>query len=58
MMMDDELDDLFGDGHLGEVAAVSGLPSAPRGVFQSTDDLRVSGCSQYVRLLIYVKVPA
>ncbi|KAL8709289.1 MAG: hypothetical protein Q9225_007469 [Loekoesia sp. 1 TL-2023] len=46
MMMDDELDDLFGDEHLGEVAAISGLPSVPRWLIQSTDDFRVSGCSQ------------
>lgn len=48
--MDDGLDDLFGDEHLGQVPAVPDLPSVQRGLIQSTDDSRVSGCSQYVRL--------
>lgn len=55
LMMDDSLDDLFGDEPLAEIPVLSGLPSIPGGLVQSTDDSRVSGCCQYVRLLIQVK---
>ncbi|KAL8835573.1 MAG: hypothetical protein Q9170_003257 [Blastenia crenularia] len=48
MMMDDELDDLFADEQLGPAAAVPGLSSIPKGLIQSTDDSRISGCSQKV----------
>jgi mediator of RNA polymerase II transcription subunit 16 len=47
LMMDDEIDmdDLFGDG-----AALS-LPSRPpsKELYQRLDDLRGSGCNQYVQ---------
>ncbi len=49
MMMDDELDDLFGDRQLGEITTLPNLSSAPEGLIQRLDDLRISGCSQYVR---------
>ncbi|KAL8936278.1 MAG: hypothetical protein Q9211_004261 [Gyalolechia sp. 1 TL-2023] len=48
LIMDDGLDDLFGDDHLGQGAAVPDLPSVPRALTQFVDDLRVSGCSQRV----------
>ena len=56
-MMDDELDDLFRDENLGQVATVPGLPVLHRGLFQSIDDSRATGCSQYVRLPIYLELP-
>lgn len=41
--MDDDLDDLFGDG------ATLQLPdSLPKGLFQRVDELSLGGCSQYV----------
>lgn len=49
MMMDDELDDLFGDRQLGEIPDLPHLSTPPRGLVQRIDDLRTSGCSQYVR---------
>lgn len=43
MMMDDGLDDLFGD------APPLQIPSAfPRGLLLHIDDLRLNGCCQYV----------
>lgn len=48
MMMDDELDDLFGDQHLPSLTPV------PRGLDQRIDHLRSSSCSQYVRLMPYL----
>ena len=48
MMMDDELDDLFGDRQLGEITNLP-LSPIPEGLIQRLDDLRISGCSQYVR---------
>ncbi|KAL9604464.1 MAG: hypothetical protein Q9219_000429 [cf. Caloplaca sp. 3 TL-2023] len=48
-MTDDGLDDLFADENLDETAAAPGLPLVSRGLICRTDELRVSGCSQYVR---------
>lgn len=56
-MMDDSLDDLFGDEPLAGISALPDLSSIPSSLVQSVDDSRVSGCSQYVRLLICVGVP-
>lgn len=50
LMMDDSLDDLFSDEPLVEISSLPGLSSISRGLIQSVDDARVSGCSQYVRL--------
>ena len=43
MMMDDELDELFGDAPQLQLP-----PPVPKGLFQAVDDLRLSGCCQYV----------
>lgn len=56
MMMDDELDDLFGDRQLGEITDLPPLSTHPRGLVQRLDDLRTSGCSQYVRFWLSVEV--
>lgn len=43
LIMDDDLDDLFGE------AAPLQLPEAlPKGLFQRVDELSLGGCSQYV----------
>ncbi|KAL8723808.1 MAG: hypothetical protein Q9181_007179 [Wetmoreana brouardii] len=42
MMMDDELDDLFGDQQLGDVSHLENLSSIPRGLDQRIDDLRIT----------------
>lgn len=44
MMMDDGLDDLFGDAPPLHVP-----PPLPKGLLQHMDDLRLSGCRQYVQ---------
>lgn len=44
MMMDDDLDELFGDA-----APIHLPPSVSKGFLQALDDLRLSGCCQYVR---------
>ncbi len=54
--MDDTLDDLFGDGPLAELPTLPDLPPMPRESGQATEKARVSGCSQYVRLLIHVRL--
>lgn len=56
MMMDDSLDDLFGDEPLAGISVLPDLPSIPKGLTQSTDDARLGGCSQYVRLPVYLKI--
>lgn len=45
LMMDDEMDELFGDG------TGMNLPSQPpsREIHQRLDDLRAGGCCQYVQ---------
>ena len=43
-MMDDGLDDLFGDAPPLQIP-----PPLPKGLLQTIDDLRLSGCCQYVR---------
>ncbi|CAL8583760.1 hypothetical protein XPA_009378 [Xanthoria parietina] len=48
MMMDDELDDLFGDRQLGEITDLPPLSTHPTGLVQRLDDLRTSGCSQKI----------
>lgn len=55
--MDDSLDDLFGDEPLVEISTLAGLPSITRGLIQSIDDARVSGCSQYVWLPNDIEFP-
>ncbi|KAL8997228.1 MAG: hypothetical protein Q9169_003421 [Polycauliona sp. 2 TL-2023] len=45
MMMDDELDDLFGDRQLGDITDLPNLPAPQKGLIQRIDDLRISGCS-------------
>ena len=49
MVMDDELDDLFDEQQLGEVAQLSSIPVLAKGLDQRIDELRICGCSQYVR---------
>ncbi|KAL9060542.1 MAG: hypothetical protein Q9206_000986 [Seirophora lacunosa] len=46
--MDDSLDDLFSDEPLVEISSLPGLSSISRGLIQSVDDARVSGCSQKI----------
>lgn len=41
MMMDDELDELFGDAPPLQIP-----PPLPEGLLQCVDDLRLSGCCQ------------
>ncbi|KAL8920524.1 MAG: hypothetical protein Q9172_004478 [Xanthocarpia lactea] len=48
MMMEDDLDDLFGDRQLGEITTLPNLSSNPEGLVQRLDDLRISGCSQSI----------
>ena len=43
MMMDDGLDELFGDAPPLNIP-----PPTPKGLLQHVDDLRLSGCCQYV----------
>lgn len=43
MMMDDDLDELFGDA-----APLNIPPPFPKGLLQHVDDLRLNGCCQYV----------
>lgn len=56
MMMDESLDDLFGDEPLPELPTLPNLRPVPRVLVQSTDNALVSGCSQYVRLLVHMKL--
>ncbi|KAL8948995.1 MAG: hypothetical protein Q9222_004866 [Ikaeria aurantiellina] len=48
MMMDDELDALFGDRTLGEIPALTDLAPLSRGLVQRIDSQRVNGCSQKI----------
>lgn len=43
MMMDDDLDELFGDAPQLQLP-----PPVSKGLLQCVDDLRLSGCCQYV----------
>ena len=42
MIMEQDLDELFGDAHLHISRQL------PKGLLQRVDDLRLSGCRQYV----------
>ncbi|KAL8869589.1 MAG: hypothetical protein Q9174_004164 [Haloplaca sp. 1 TL-2023] len=48
MVMDDELDDLFDERQLGEVAQISNIPVLAKGLDQRIDELRTCGCSQKI----------
>ena len=43
MIMEDNLDDLFGDASSLQIAS-----PLPKGLAQRVDDLRLAGCRQYV----------
>ena len=50
MIMDHDLDDLFGESSIH-------IPHAlPKGLLQRVDDLRMSGCRQYVSITFLFKV--
>lgn len=57
MMMEDEIDDLFGDQQLGGITNLPSPSTLPRGLIQRIDDLGISGCSQYVWLPSHIEAP-